>query len=93
MSTHRLINWALAIAIALILSAMCNLDALGPDDRSAEMAQAQALAAATATDAAQTRFAVAASAICGPNAAAQDLGDGTVQCSTHKGRKTIRGVL
>lgn len=93
MNTHRIINWLLGIAIALVISAMCNLDELGPDDRSAEMAQAQDMATIQRAEATQTRFAVAAAAVCGPNAAAQDLGDGTVQCMTHKGRKTTKVAL
>ena len=40
MSTHRLINWLLAIAIAMLVAATCNLDT-GPD----EITAAQAVAA------------------------------------------------
>ncbi len=41
----------------------------------------------------QERFAKAAQAMCGPNAAYEDLGNGEVQCFTHRGKKTIRATL
>ena len=91
MTGHRLLNWLMALAIVLIYAAMQYLD--GPTDHSAEHAQALALLDAQRTEAADQRFARAAAALCGPNAAAQDLGDGTVQCMTHKGRKTVRVAL
>jgi hypothetical protein len=91
MTAHRAINWALAALIAAILSCSYLLD--GPSDHSAEHAQALALKDAQKQEAADERFAQAAAAMCGPNAAAKDLGDSTVQCYTHKGRKTIKVSL
>jgi hypothetical protein len=91
MSMHRLINWLLALAIAAMLSAGCLLD--GPSLHSTEQATASSLMDAQNAAAADLRFAHAAAAVCGPNAAAKDLGDGTVQCYTHKGRKTARVAL
>ena len=91
MTLHRAINWTLAAIIAAIMSCSYLLD--GPDDHSAEHAQALALKDAQAQEAAEHRFAKATAALCGPNAAAKDLGDGTVQCYTHKGHKTIKVAL
>ena len=91
MNVHRITNWLLAIAIVLIYALMQTLD--GPSDHSAEHAQALALLDAQRTEAAELRFAHAAAAVCGPNAAAQDLGNGMVQCMTHKGRKTVQVAL
>ena len=91
MNLHRITNWLLAIAIVLIYAAMQFLD--GPTDHSAEHAQAIALKEVQAQEAAEQRFTKAAAAVCGPNAAAQDLGNGMVQCMTHKGRKTVQVAL
>lgn len=91
MTLHRAINWALAALIAAIMASSYMLD--GPSDHSAEHAQALALKDAQKQEAAEQRFAKAAAALCGPNAAAKDLGDGTVQCYTHKGRETIQVAL
>jgi len=91
MTFHRLINWLLALFICLAMSASYLLD--GPSDHSAATAQAKSLSDAKAEQARELRFAKAAAAVCGINAAAQDLGDGTVQCMTHKGRKTVRAAL
>lgn len=91
MSLHRITNWLLAIAIVLVYALMQTLD--GPTDHGAEHAQALALLDAQRTGAAELRFAKAAAAVCGPNAAAQDLGNGMVQCMTHKGRKTVQVAL
>lgn len=91
MTAHRAINWMLATLIAAIMSTSYLLD--GPDDRSAEMAQSLSLQDAQRTEAAEHRFAKAAAAVCGPNAAAADLGNGMVQCYTHKGKKAMRGAL
>ena len=91
MSYHRAINWLLAATISLLMSASYLLD--GPADHQAAQAQASSLTDAQKATQAELRFAKAAAAVCGPNAAAQDLGDGTVQCYTHKGRKTVRVAL
>jgi hypothetical protein len=91
MTAHRLINWLLALAIIAVYVAMQYID--GPTDHSAEQAQAASLADAIKTEAADARFARAAAVLCGPNAAAQDLGNSQVQCRTHKGRKTMQVAL
>lgn len=85
----RLINWLLVSGIALVLSSAYLLD--GPltlDDHSFERAQADSLQDSIAAEGRQARFAKAAQAICGSNAAWLDLGGGTVQCLTHRGYKT-----
>lgn len=81
----RVINWLLALALVALLAGV------GPaiDDHSAERAQADSLQDSIKAEAAQARFAKAAQAICGDNAAWLDLGGGAVQCLTHRGRKTI----
>ena len=89
--THRLINWLLALAIIVTYVAMQYID--GPADHSAEQAQAASLADAIKSEAADARFARAAASLCGANAAAQDLGNGVVQCRTHQGRKTMQVAL
>ena len=91
MTLHRFINWLLALLICFALSASYLLD--GPSDHSTANADAQSLNDAKAAQARELRFAKAAAAVCGINAGAQDLGDGTVQCFTHKGRKTIKAAL
>jgi hypothetical protein len=91
MTMQRLINWLLALAIAALLCTGYLLD--GPSQHTTELATFKTLQDAKSSAAAELRFAHAAAAVCGPNAAAQDLGDGTVQCFTHKGRKTVRAAL
>jgi len=59
------------------------------DDHSGEWDQAYALEDALNTAAARQRFEKAAQAICGPQAAWQELADGSIQCRTKHGRKTI----
>lgn len=91
MTTLRLINWLLALLICFALSASYLLDS--PSDHSAAQADAISLSDALKAQASELRFAKAAAAVCGPNAAAKDLGDGMVQCYTHKGHKTIKAAL
>lgn len=91
MTTHRLINWLLALLICLGMATSYLLD--NPSDHAAAVAHATSLDDAKDAAAREVRFAKAAAAVCGINAAAQDLGDGTVQCMTHKGRKTVRAAL
>lgn len=88
---HRTINWMLAACIALLLSSAYLLD--GPEDHEAEHASALALEDALKLDAQQERFAKATAALCGPNSYATDLGDGTVQCHTKRGRKTVKVAM
>lgn len=73
----------LAMAVALAW--------FGPslDDHGTEQAQAQDLQLALQEAATEQRFARAAQDLCGPQAAWQELPDGSVQCRTKYGRPTI----
>ena len=89
--THRAINfllsafWVIAILWALgVLGPV--LDGQGQEESAAAKQAIQGLDE-------QARFAKAAQAMCGPNAAYTDLGNNEVQCMTHKDRKTIKGYL
>jgi hypothetical protein len=75
------------IAVAMV-TALCWL---GPslDDHSDEWNQAVYLQDAINAAIAQEKFALAAQALCGPQAAWQQLNDGSVQCRTKNGRPTI----
>ncbi len=75
------------IAVAMV-GALCWL---GPslDDHSAEWDQAVTLQDAINAAIAQEKFAVAAQALCGPQASWQQLHDGSVQCKTKHGKPTI----
>lgn len=64
---------------------------LGPslDDHSAEWERAVTLQDAINEAIEQQKFALAAQALCGPQASWQQLHDGSVQCKTKHGRPTI----
>lgn len=84
----RAIPWIAGIALAIALSALGPaLD--GIDDHSHEYAQADDLQAAIIRARDEQRFAQAAQAMCGPQAAWQQLSDGSVQCRTKYGKPTI----
>lgn len=90
--TRHLMPWLLASLIALLMGAAIHLDD-APDDR-AEWDQSTALAEAIKSEAAQARFARAASEICGSeNAIAKDLGNGAIQCQTRRGSNTKQVAL
>jgi len=76
---------------ALLVAAVLTLAWLGPalDDHSGEWQQAEDLQDAINAAIAEQRFAQAAQALCGPQAAWAQLQDGSVQCSTKRGRPTI----
>lgn len=76
---------------ALALAAVVLLCWFGPslDDHSDEYAQAVTLQDAINESIRQQKFAVAAQAVCGPQAAWQQLQDGSVQCRTKYGNPTI----
>lgn len=77
---------------AILAAAMVALLAwFGPalDDNSAEFAQAQDIQLALNTATERGRFEAAAQALCGPQAAWQELADGSVQCRTKHGKPTI----
>ena len=84
---HRLINWALAGLAALVMSSAYLLD--GPSDHQAAIDTAAAERAARREVLAEARFARAAQAACGENAAWQLREDGAVQCLTKRGFKTV----
>lgn len=75
------------IAVAMV-AALCWL---GPslDDHSDEWDQAVYLQDAINEAIRQEKFAVAAQALCGPQAAWQQLNDGSVQCKTKHGKPSI----
>lgn len=84
----RATPWILASLLVVALAA------LGPaldhmDDHSAEFAVADDLQAAINRAVAEQRFARAAQDLCGPQAAWQQLADGSVQCRTKYGKPTI----
>lgn len=86
--TARLLPWLSGILLVLGVSALGPwLD--GVDDHSYEWAQADDLQAAIIRARDEKRFAQAAQAMCGPQAAWQALPDGSVQCRTKYGRPTI----
>jgi hypothetical protein len=80
------LNWLLAAALALLLSAAHLLD--GPDDRSAEHAQALSLQDAIKKEAANARMARAAAEICGINAGWVQQSDSSISCRLHNGKRT-----
>lgn len=82
-------TWLAALALALLLSTSHLLDGLAIDDHSAEFAQAQDIQLAINTATERGRFEAAAQQLCGPQAAWQELADGSVQCRTKHGRPTI----
>lgn len=85
----RAIPWIAGIALAIALSALGPaLD--GIDDHHAEWAQADDLQAALIRATDEKRFAQAAQAMCGPQAAWEQLHDGSVQCRTKYGRPTVK---
>ncbi len=87
MIRQRTINLLLALVLALILATSFHLD--GPTDHSAERAQADSLDDALKTEAARVKQAKRIAKVCGINAAFVELGDGQVQCMTHRGHKTM----
>lgn len=76
---------------ALALAALVLACWYGPslDDHGDEWDQAVTLQDAINEAIRQEKFAVAAQALCGPQAAWQELSDGSVQCRTKHGKPTI----
>jgi hypothetical protein len=89
MTAHRALNWSLAALIAAVLSTSHLLDG-HITDNSFEQAQAMSLQDAIKAETAAARFDKAAAAICGPNAGWRLLDDGAIQCTTKKGRATVK---
>lgn len=92
MNIHHLINIALAtIGLGLLLAFVGPTLLDGPDDRSAEHAQALAMRDAIKGEQVKARFQKAALALCGSENAVPKLQeDGSVQCLTKKGRKSAK---
>lgn len=94
---HRLLNIALAAAIAATLSCAYLLD--GPDDHSSERDQAEALELAQKAADVEARMERAAAQMCmklkGPNAGYRWTQDNKLVCTTNKGREpvTVKGTL
>ena len=82
------VNWMLAGAVVLLYALGAALDD-AISDHSAEQAQADDLQAAIVASISQGKFDKAAQAVCGPQAAWEQLRDGAVQCKTKYGRPTI----
>jgi uncharacterized low-complexity protein len=88
MTAHRTLNWLLATIIAATLSTAYLLDA--PTEYQARIDAAQAAIDAEHTARQQARFEHAARKACGGGESAYELlADGSIQCFTHRGAKTI----
>lgn len=82
------LNWLMASVLVLVLGLAHYLDDAIPDHH-AEQAQADDLQAAIVASISQGKFERAAQAVCGPQAAWEQLRDGAVQCKTKYGKPTI----
>ena len=89
MTNHRAFNWLLSALIAATMSTAYLLD--GPTDpQDLRTASAASLADAKTHARQQARFERAARKACGSdNGAYALLDDGSIQCLTHQGRKTV----
>ena len=95
---HRILNVALAAAIAATLSSAYLLD--GPDDNSTEWALAESISLAQKAAQLEARQERAAAQLCmklkGPNAAYRWTEGNQLVCTTNKGRDPVvaaKGVL
>ena len=88
---NNIINWTIAVAVAVVLSTAYLLD--GPSDHQAAMDAAADAKATQAEQRAQVKFEKAAQAMCGDNAGWTKLENGAVQCFTKTGRKTQKVQL
>ncbi len=88
---HRLLNIALAAAIAATMSCAYLLD--GPDDHSAERDQAEAIELAQKAADVEARMERAAAQLCiklkGPNAGHRWTEDHRLVCTNNKGRYPV----
>lgn len=84
----RALPWLAGLLLAAILAG-CGPWLDGIDDHHAEWDQSRDLQVALQQAAEQKRFARAAQDLCGPQAAWQQLPDGSVQCKTKYGRPTV----
>jgi hypothetical protein len=88
---NHAINWTLAVATALVLSTAYLLD--GPSDHQAAMDAAADAKATQREQAALARFEKAAQQMCGENSGWTQLENGSVQCFTKRGKKTLKVQL
>ena len=88
---NNIINWTMAVAVAVVLSTAYLLD--GPSEIQAAIDAAADARATQAEQRAQARFEKAAQAMCGENAGWTKLENGAVQCFTKTGRKTQKVQL
>ena len=95
---HSILNIALAVGIAAMLSSAYLLD--GPDDHSTEWALAETISLAQKAAQLEARQERAAAQLCmklkGPNAGYRWTGDNQLVCTTNKGRNpvvAVKGVL
>ena len=88
---NHAINWALAVATALVLSTAYLLD--GPSEIEAAQDAVAAYKAAKTDQERQERFEAAVQQLCGENAGWRLLHDGAVQCFTKRGKKTSKVQL
>ena len=87
----NIINWTLAVAIALVLSTAYLLD--GPSDHQAAIDAAADAKATQREQAALARFEKAAQQMCGENSGWTKLDNGSVQCFTKRGHATQKVQL
>lgn len=88
---NNIINWTMAVAVALVLSTAYLLD--GPSEIQAAIDAAADARATQREQAQQARFEKAAQAMCGDNAGWAKLENGAVQCFTKRGHKTQKVQL
>jgi len=88
---NNIINWTLAVAIALVLSTAYLLD--GPSDHQAAIDAAADAKATQREQAALARFEKAAQQMCGENSGWTKLDNGSVQCFTKRGHATQKVQL
>lgn len=82
-----LTSWLAAITLALVIGCSHYLDDI--PDHSAETQQALDIEDALKAADARQRFERAAQRACGPQSAWAELADGSIQCRTKHGRKTM----
>ena len=88
---NHAINYALTVAVAVVLSTAYLLD--GPSDHQAAIDAAADAKATQREKAQQARFEKAAQQMCGDNASWTKLENGAVQCFTKRGHKTQKVQL
>lgn len=85
-------NWLIAALIAITLAAAPNLD--GPEDHTADWADAAAIKALQATEAGTARRQAAAQRVCnearGPQSEARWTPDGDLVCTTRRGVAAVQ---